>query len=52
MCLILERLEAPGKGEAWREWESPPSESRGKRNGMMKCGWGVGGTRRGTMAGM
>jgi hypothetical protein len=37
MCLILERLETPGKEKAW--WgRSTLSEAKGRRNGMRNCG--------------
>jgi hypothetical protein len=36
MCLILKRLEAPGKGEAWG-WESILLVTRGRGNWMRNC---------------
>jgi hypothetical protein len=36
MQLILNRLEALGKQEAWREKHL--SEARGRRNGVRNCG--------------
>ena len=46
MCLIFERLEAPGKREVWCRsgdvgvWECTPSEARGRKNWMRNCGRG------------
>jgi hypothetical protein len=36
MHLILERLEAPGRGETW-VWRSILSETEERRNGMGNC---------------
>jgi hypothetical protein len=38
MCLILERLEAPGNGEVWGGWGGILLEKRRRRNGMRNCG--------------
>jgi hypothetical protein len=37
MCLILERLEAPGKGKAWCVWVSILSETSRRRDRMRNC---------------
>ena len=51
MCLILERLEAPGKGNTqwWGERGSALLETRGEENRMRNCGRESG---RWAMAGM
>jgi hypothetical protein len=44
MCIILESLEAPGKGKAWFREGEQPLGGRGRRNGIRNCGrgkWGV-----------
>jgi hypothetical protein len=38
LTLILERLEAPGRGDIWWYGSFIILEAGGRRNGMKKCG--------------